>query len=361
MKNLVADLMQRDPESWLTTLVDQFKIKAVRDGDLASLKYDQIESPMHEPIVQQCRGMVVDVEQRRVLAWPYNKFWNHGEAQADRIDWSTARVQEKLDGSLMILHVRRDEWSVASSGHPTAGGMFGSDARTFREAFWQHAGDIDLGELDLLSTYMLELCDQPNRVVVKHDRPRLVLHGARSLATGREYSAAQLADVAARAGFELVREFPIGSIAECLSAASALDPLQQEGFVVVDAQFNRVKIKSPRYVTLHHLKGEATPRRAIELWQSGESSELLAHFPEFGPVIEPIHDKLDELARRAVHEHEQAIKCTLDRKGYAAIAVQHPFSAVMFRILTDGTNDVESAKSIMRRMSTAALERMVLA
>lgn len=128
---------------------------------------------------------------------------------------------------------------------------------------------------------------------------------------------------------------------------------------IVDDKFNRVKIKSPRYVALHHLKGNATPRRAIELWQTGEHEELLAHFPEFRPAIEPVHDKLDEFARRAVFEHEQTMQCTTDRKGYAALAVQYPFSAVMFRMLTNGRATVDEAKAIMRGMSLAALERMV--
>lgn len=359
MINLVQDLMDERAD-WLDYLGNEYKVKAVRDGGLVSLKYDQIESPMHVPVVQQCRGMVVDTNAKRVLAWPYNKFWNHGESLAAPINWSTARVQEKLDGSLMILHIRDGQWSVASSGHPTAGGNFGADVRTFREAFWQTAGDtgLDLDALDPFTTYMLELCDQPNRVVVKHDKPRLVLHGARSLVSGTEYGVAALRNVASAAHLELVREFPIDSIDACLAAADALDPLQQEGFVVVDRDFNGVKIKSPRYVTLHHLKGEATPRRAIELWMNGDAGELLMHFPEFRPLIEPIHNQLDEFARRAVHEHEQVIKCTVDRKGYAALAVQQPFSAVMFRMLTDGRATIDDAKAIMRGMSLAALERM---
>lgn len=360
MSNLVAELMSRDP-NWLGTLEDDLKIHVVRDGSRVSLKYNQIESPMHEPIVQQCRGMVVDTERRRVLAWPYNKFWNHGEHLADVIDWSTARVQEKLDGSLMILHYDGERWCIASSGHPTAGGSFGADARTFSDAFWDTWAELgcDTVELDRDVTYMLELCDAPNRVVVRHDRPRIVLHGARRMSTGLEFSRAGLERAAELSRVELVIEYPIGTIDACLSAAEALDPIQQEGFVVVDAAFNRVKIKSPRYVALHHMKGDATPRRAIELWQTGETVELLTHFPEFRPVIEPVHEKLDDLARRAFDEHEEAMCRSLDRKGYASMATRYPFSAVMFRMLTNQRASVDEAKSIMRAMSLAALERMV--
>lgn len=361
MKNLVQQLMHDEPRGWLAILVDNYKIKAVRDGALASLKYDQIGSPMHEPIVQQCRGMVVDVERRQVIAWPYNKFWNLGEVHADPIDWATARVQEKLDGSLMILHWRGEEWAVASSGHPAAGGSFGADARTFREAFWSvmDAQQIDANALDKSTTYMLELCDVPNRVVVRHEKPRLVLHGARSLESGEELPPSALDIHAMSAGFELVREFPIATPTDALAAAEALNPIEQEGFVVVDADFHRVKIKSPRYVILHHMKGEATPRRAIELWQTGETSELLSHFPEMAGAIMGVQERLDEVARRALDEHEEAMCRSRDRKGYASMATRCPFSAVMFKLLGSEVQTVEAAKEIMRKMSVAALERMV--
>lgn len=358
--NLVQRLMADEPSRWLEILVDQYKIKAVRDGALASLKYDQIESPMSEPIVQQCRGMVVDVEQRRVLAWPYNKFWNHGETHADLIDWATARVQEKLDGSLMILHWHDTRWAVASSGHPTAGGSFGTATQTFQEAFWEQivANEIDLDSLDTRITYMLELCAAPNRVVVRHERPRLVLHGARSLETGMELLPLALHHTALVTGLEIAREFSIGSIAECLIAADELDPVQQEGFVVVDSKFRRVKIKSPRYVILHHLKGEATPRRAIELWQTGETSELLAHFPEMAPPILEVHDRLDRIAAQCVTDFAENMPRP-SRKEFALAVKDRPWSSVLFRMLTDG-GTLDNAKAIMRRQSLSSLERMVM-
>jgi hypothetical protein len=107
MNNLVQQLMT-DRADWDVILEHDYEITITRDDILASLRYDQIESPMHEPIVQQCRGMVVDTARRGVLAWSYNKFWNHGETLAAPVDWATARVQEKLDGSLMILHATTD-------------------------------------------------------------------------------------------------------------------------------------------------------------------------------------------------------------------------------------------------------------
>ena len=54
--SLVAALMDERPYDWLEHLQSEYKIDAHHDGDLVSLKYNQIESPMHVPIVQELLG-----------------------------------------------------------------------------------------------------------------------------------------------------------------------------------------------------------------------------------------------------------------------------------------------------------------
>jgi hypothetical protein len=54
---------------------------------------------MHEPIVRESRGVILDeADDWRVVARAFDKFFNYGESGADEIDWGTARVQEKVDG-----------------------------------------------------------------------------------------------------------------------------------------------------------------------------------------------------------------------------------------------------------------------
>jgi len=362
MQNLVEQLMRDRPDDWLSFLQETYKIGVVRDGDLASLKYDQIKSPMSVPIVQQCRGMVVDVADRQVLAWPYNKFWNLGEALADPVDWSTARCLEKLDGSLMILYRYRDAWCVASSDHPTAGGRFGNSSTTFRDAFWATWRDLGYRlptEEMHVDTMMFEFCAQENCVVVQHERPRIVLHGARRMTDGREAAFGWLCWAAKEIGCEIVRHFPHTSTAACDEAVRALDPVQQEGFVVVDNWHRRVKIKSPRYVALHHMKGNLSPRRAVALWQSGDSGELLSYFPEFAPVVQPILDRLDEVAARSVADYE-AHRHLPTRKEFALAIKDFPHSGVIFKLLGAAPEDrtVDGAKAIMRAGTLLGLERL---
>lgn len=359
VERLIAE--RRD---WLSHLEIEHKIIVNRDGDLVSLKYNQIESPMHLPIVQECRGMVVDVANARVLAHPYNKFWNYGDAPAAIIDWSTARVLEKLDGSLMILYwdPNIDEWAVASSGTPRGSGQFGSsEAETFGSAFWRTFDALGMRkppEQAQRVCFMFEFCDTPNRIVVKHERPRIVLHGARDMGLGTEYGHDTLVLWAEMLGWELVKSFPISSLEECLAAADELDPIACEGFIIVDAAFNRVKIKSPRYVVLHHMKGEATVRRSIELWQSGEATELLSHFPEMAPQILPVHERLDTIAVRAAYGAAIAMATTATRKEFALAIKDKPWSSVAFK-LYGTTPSVNDAHRVMREATLPALERMI--
>ena len=65
-------------------------------------------------------------------------------------------------------------------------------------------------------------------------------------------------------------------------------PWDEEGYVVVDKDFNRVKVKSPAYVAVHGLKnnGVLSYARAIELVRANEIDEVCAYFEEFRPVLE---------------------------------------------------------------------------
>lgn len=91
--------------------------------NLVLLKYNQVESDFRKPIVRECRGLVLDeADDWRVVCRAFDKFFNYGEPGAAEIDWGTARVQEKLDGSLTTLYSYAGRWHVATSGSPDAAG-----------------------------------------------------------------------------------------------------------------------------------------------------------------------------------------------------------------------------------------------
>jgi hypothetical protein len=90
---------------------------------LICFKYDQRRSPMAEPAVQDARGLILDEsDDWAVVSMSFRKFFNLGEPLAADLDWSSARVEEKLDGSLLVLYPYAGTWQVQTSGTPDAGG-----------------------------------------------------------------------------------------------------------------------------------------------------------------------------------------------------------------------------------------------
>src|SRR5438045_764436 len=93
----------------------------LRYPHLVLLKYSQIDSPMGERIVQECRGCILDESKNwECVSRGFDKFFNYGEVHAAAIDWGTAVVQEKVDGSLIMLYWYDEAWQVATSGTPDA-------------------------------------------------------------------------------------------------------------------------------------------------------------------------------------------------------------------------------------------------
>ena len=108
-----------------------------------------------------------------------------------------------------------------------------------------------------------------------------------------------------------------------LASVRDASPLEREGFVAVDADWQRVKLKSARYVARAFLAdaddnvtdGIPSEVQLISIIRMNEVDELLAYFPAWRPVVEALEIRLnawlDHLA-----EVETAT-AGLDRKGLA--------------------------------------------
>jgi hypothetical protein len=281
-------------------LLEKYAIKSRRHLEFPNLvcfKYNQIDSPFAEPLVRECRGIILDESDGwRVVARTFDKFFNYGEGHAAPIDWPTARVQEKCDGSLMQLYWYRDAWRVASSGMPDASGHVMSvqqdGTESFAALFWATFKALGFAFPERREfTYALELMTPQNRVVVPHAQPALVLLAARSVETGEEVRPATV-----WSGPPVVREFSLASFDDCLASFERIDPLRQEGYVVVDGRWNRVKVKHPGYVAIAHMAGGGfTPRRVLDVVRSGETGEILANFPEWRPLFDDLGGRFSGL------------------------------------------------------------------
>lgn len=237
--------------------------------------------------MQECRGLIVDFRSNfKVVAFPYLKFFNYGEENAAPIDWTTAKVYDKVDGSLATLYWYKGEWNVSSSGTPDASGAM-PNSLTFAEIFWNlwHKLKYKL-PVDTSKCYMFEMFARQQRIVVPVNSEMIFLHGVRDLQTLQEVDPIP---IAAKCGYQMPTIYPLSTLEECIEAAKKLTPDVGEGYVVVDANFNRIKIKSPTYVAISHLNskdpGNLNYRSMLNIVRTNESSEFLAYFPQWKPLF----------------------------------------------------------------------------
>ena len=347
---MVADFLREG--GTLVELEARHFIKAKRHGvhpNLVLLKYNQLSSPFQEPLVRECRGLILDeADDWRPVALGFAKFFNHGEQLSAEVDWSTARVQEKLDGSLCVLYPYRDEWLVATTGTPDASGPCRGNDFTFAELFWRTFKGRGLVLPESRHILSFELTSPFNRVVVPLAESQLTLIGVRDQQTWLEEPVSEWAD-----RYPVVREFPLQSLADLISSFENLRPLEQEGYVVVDGEFNRVKVKHPGYVAIHHMKGEGGPtlKRMLDIARSGEGSELLANFPEWRPQFDEAKRRLDDF----VGETERDYRSCADvvgsggtQKEFALLATKTRCPAALFMLRAGKVRSVGEFAAKMR-------------
>ena len=101
--SLVLDIVEHNP-NWREVMAEKH-IKINKYHDLYTFKYDQLNCDFNDPVVREARGIILWIPEQPnaarpcVVARAFDKFMNYGQEGADSIDWASARVQQKIDGS----------------------------------------------------------------------------------------------------------------------------------------------------------------------------------------------------------------------------------------------------------------------
>lgn len=281
-------------------LAEPYCMKIKEDGPYIIFNYNQLSSDFNNPIVQEARGIIFRKGSwENPVCWGFNKFGNYGESYVPDLDWSTAFVTEKIDGSL--IRVWWDNgWKLSTNGiidayraelgevkMPNFGVYFTGAIERYYPT-WAHF----IRMLDSNLTYMFELVGPYNRVVIPYEDASIYFLGARNKHTGEEFNCSPLvAGALCMGNFKLPKQYPLTSVDDCVKLAETFS-WNQEGFVVCDAQFNRVKIKSPAYVLAHFMRNNnvITRKHLINIIITNEIAEFLCYAADYREEIEKVQN-----------------------------------------------------------------------
>ena len=111
----IQKFLNEHPTNWGDLLsTDPYNLTIRKKDGLVLFMYNQISSNFDIPLVQECRGIILEENSWVVKAMGFTKFWNIQEGRAAKIDWPTARILTKLDGSIQKLFYYKDEWRVST-------------------------------------------------------------------------------------------------------------------------------------------------------------------------------------------------------------------------------------------------------
>lgn len=351
----------KENEDWKEKLEDAPYSLTIREsGNLVLFKYNQIESDFSQPIVQESRGIILERDTWNIVCHPFHKFFNYGEGFAADIDWSSARVQSKEDGSLIKVYYYNNKWNIATNGTINAfeapiEAPF-SDIENFGDLFIHavksmiHDESRLFSQLDEEYTHLFELCTPYNRIVVPYDGFRVFYLSSKHNETGKEKKIQYL--------IPGPREFDLNNLDEVVEMANTLS-YDNEGYVVVDNNLNRIKIKSPAYLKAHRLRGEGviTIRKILGILLIEEQSEFLSYFPEYIESFNKVGNALQNLISTLNNDIEEAKEYKdKDRKEFAMWAKQKLMPSILFAWL-DGK--VDDSLEYLRGMGENKVENLV--
>jgi hypothetical protein len=281
----------------LDDLALEFGIKVSAYADRVVLNYSMIDSPRFHPVCDECRGLILSLNDLGIISRSFDRFYNYGESIEHKgIDFNRLVAMDKEDGSLMNVYHDGARWNVASrklafaEGNTDSGGVF---FELFRQAL---GCDVQktFAHLPREQTYIFELCSRQNRIVKRYDTPEAFLLAARDKYTG-EYAGfdmiTEFSRIIARQGASVLLPgtYRFSSLAEIMEAMKELDTLD-EGYVCVDeATGLRVKIKNPSYLAVYHLRenGNISPKRIVNLVFMNDHEEYLTYFEEDRKYFQP--------------------------------------------------------------------------
>lgn len=267
--------------SGFTSWSDYGNIRARYKDEMVLLSYTSAAGRNNEfnPIEQVCRGLILDTRVPRIIAWPFEKFFNVGE-RGKKPTGYLKLATEKIDGSLGIFYIDREGLPCIATK-----GAFDSEhalwaTEHFREHHWEQFPAPTALSLAHNLTYLFEIVTPQFRNVVDYgDESKLVLLAARTRDGTYVPYYPNLYNIARYNELDLVKPVSFHNVTQALERAGELDATE-EGWVLEMSNGERWKVKGDDYVELHRVIHNISLKRAFEYFCKGKYLPDTIDLPE---------------------------------------------------------------------------------
>lgn len=300
-------------EYWANKLNDKYYIEFFKnvattqldldDGVFVLFRYEQGCDFDFDPLIRQCRSIVIDVMNEKIVLYPFDKFFNINEREETSFEniekiLSTAidlEVTDKLDGSMQCARWYNNRLV-----------MSGSQSLSRKNSWRLNKGysfvENDNNILNLLKafpdvTFIFEFIDKEDAHVVIYDENKsgMYLIGAKDVNTGRHWSYKQLLTTAKLYNVKHTNIEHVYNLQDLMDNRSKYKASEKEGYVLRILKEDNidffVKIKCEDYLNVHRiLNSIRSDKMVIQAVVNNTQDDLLSITPI--EYKEEVNDKL---------------------------------------------------------------------
>lgn len=238
---------------------------------------------------------------------PFDKFGNYGESYVREIDWKSARVTEKIDGSLIKVWYHGG-WHISTNGTINAQYAYVPNTQlSYYDLFiraLKKNGDPARDFFEWLNpdyVYMFELVSPDNRMTILYPEDAIYLIGVRDRKSDREFDIDIFKQYFFRIYMPNMVKFPeryyLNTLGDCIHATQLMSA-DEEGFVVCDDKFDRVKVKSEQYLIASHLRfnNSINVKKVIKLIRDEMIDDFCAYNEDYIGFVNDIKEAGRQIA-----------------------------------------------------------------
>ena len=291
------------------------------------------------------RGLIIDRKRLKVMARPFDKFFNWGE-RGRITDSPIDYVMEKMDGSLGICWFDPTfEWlGEIGNWRITTRGSFESEQAQWATAFLHANYGHRLQFLNSDATYLFEIIYPENRIVVDYrGESDLFLIAIRIKTNGFILSREIVQTTALNIGAPLPVMNTFRYVDDLISIVKGFKGVEREGFVAVMQDGSRWKFKSEDYLRIHKVISTFSFKNTLAAMANNSLDEWLESVPDefLGDIRkwrDAIAQEIQKLDKRIINAWDKLRSVTNKPRKEFATRVQSEYpdlAPYLFRVLDD--------------------------
>ena len=289
-------------ENWEEELSKEpFCFKVNRDGEYLLVKYN-IGTDFNTDLTHYARGVIFKEDRPShyvCVCHPFDKFFNYGESYAASIDWDSAIVREKIDGSLIKVWYDNNEWHISTNGMVDAFKASVNETVSFGDLFLR-AINNDYSFFDGLNIndiYMFELVSPENELVVKYNETALYYLGERN--TDSDIESFNYTEHMKKYGIKNPRVYKLNNLDDVVNLVNMFGD-DEEGCVVCDKNFNRIKVKGQAYLAafMYRCQMSISTKKILTAILNGTIDDWAAYNPSIKEKSDRIFKSIHTVAKQ---------------------------------------------------------------